>query len=92
MSGPLMSSGDGGGLARCAECGAEAAGPCARCRRPVCGDCCVLTRGPDPWALCMSCDERGGSSLGGPWLTVVGWIAKPILALAALYVALRLLL
>jgi hypothetical protein len=88
-----MSSGDGGGgLQRCNECGAEAAGPCASCRRPVCGDCCVLTSGPDPWAVCVSCAERGRSSLRGPWLTVLGWIGKPILVLIALYIVLRLML
>lgn len=84
MSGGLMLAGDGGGApARCVRCGAEAAGPCARCRAPVCGDCCVLTDGgARVWAICLACEARGGRSLRGAWLTVVSWIALPIVALA----------
>ncbi len=29
---------------RCTSCGEVAAGPCARCRKPVCGGCCVDDR------------------------------------------------
>ena len=36
MSGQLQTVSDDG-PARCAICGAEAAGPCARCRNPTCG-------------------------------------------------------
>lgn len=85
MSGGLMlSDGGGGGVARCVRCGAEAVGPCARCRSPVCGDCCVLTEGgARVWAICFGCEDRGGRSLRGAWLMVIGWIAAPILLLAA---------
>lgn len=83
MSGDLIPV--DGGPARCVHCGALAAGPCARCRRPVCGDCCVLTEGgARVWAICSSCEERGGRSLTRGWLTVLAWIAVPILGLAAL--------
>jgi hypothetical protein len=92
MSGSLISSGgDGGGLAHCAGCGALAAGPCARCRKPVCGDCCVLTSGgASSWAVCLACERTGGASLGRGWATVLGWMLKPMLALLVLYVVLRL--
>ncbi|MGK3996300.1 hypothetical protein [Sorangium sp. So ce1024] len=85
MSGGLIFHDDGGGpVARCTRCGAEAAGPCARCRAPVCGDCCVLTEGGARiWAICLACEDRGGRSLRRGWATVLGWIALPIAALAA---------
>jgi len=83
MSGGLMLSDGGGGVARCVRCGDEAVGPCARCRSPVCGDCCVLTEGgARVWAICLACEDRGGRSLRGGWLMVLAWIAAPILALA----------
>jgi hypothetical protein len=89
MSGALMSGGDDGGLVHCASCGALAAGPCARCRKPVCGDCCVLTSGgAQPWAVCHACNRSGGASLSRGWATVLGWLVKPMLLLLALYVLL----
>lgn len=85
MSGQLISSGDGGGFERCATCGATAAGPCARCRKPLCGDCCVITRhGATQWAICLSCERRGGRSLRSAWVGLIGWLALPLLALVAL--------
>jgi hypothetical protein len=46
----------------------------------VCGDCCVLTEGgARVWAICLSCEDRGGRSLRRGWIAVVGWIAVPIL-------------
>jgi len=93
MSGQLMSHDDDGGFVSCVSCGALAAGPCARCRRPVCGDCCVLTSGgATPWAICLECDRRHGRSLRRGWLTVLGWLAKPMLLLVGLYVLLYWLL
>ncbi len=92
MSGGLISSGDDGdgGFVHCAGCGALAAGPCARCRKPVCGDCCVLTSGSaQPWAVCLACSGGGGASLSGGWRTVLGWLIKPILGLLAVYLLLR---
>ncbi len=75
--------------ARCVHCGAVAVGPCARCRAPVCGDCCVLTEGgAGTWAICLACDRRGGRSLTRGWVTVIGWIALPIALLLALVVLL----
>lgn len=86
----LMSHGDdGGGFVHCASCGALAAGPCARCRKPVCGDCCVLTTGgASPWAICHDC-EKGGSSLRRGWVVVLGWFVKPIALLVVVYLLLR---
>lgn len=85
MSGSLLSSGDDGGFVPCAGCGALAAGPCARCQKPVCGDCCVLTEGGARiWAICLACEDRGGRSLRRGWSMVLGWIALPIAALALL--------
>lgn len=87
MSGDLIPVDGGGGPApaRCVRCGALAAGPCARCHAPVCGDCCVLTEGgARVWAICLSCEDRGGRSLSRGWWTVIGWVAGPIVLLAAL--------
>lgn len=90
MSGALISSGDDGGFVRCGGCGALAAGPCARCRTPVCGDCCVLTSGgAQPWAICHACHRRGGASLRRGWTTVLGWFLTPVVGLLAIYFLLR---
>jgi hypothetical protein len=78
----LLSHGDGPADARCVSCGAIAVGPCARCRNPVCGDCCVLTTGGSTtFAICSSCERRGGSSLRAGWGLVFGWLVKPMLGL-----------
>ena len=67
-------------------------GPCARCRKPVCGDCCVLTTGgTTTFAICLACERGGGSSLSASWRVVLGWLLKPILALAVALVVLYLL-
>jgi hypothetical protein len=85
----LQSSGDGGGLEHCVHCGGLAAGPCARCARPVCGDCCVLTEGgATVWAVCTGCARRGGRSLGGGWTAALFWLLVPIVGLFALLVVL----
>ena len=84
-----MSHGDGPADARCVSCGALAVGPCARCRNPVCGDCCVLTTGATTtFAICLACERRGGRSLSGGWAVVLGWILKPILGLLVALVVL----
>jgi hypothetical protein len=88
MSGELLSH--GGGDARCALCGALAVGPCARCRAPICGDCCVLTTGGlTTFAICFRCERRGGASLGPGWAQVIGWFMFPIAALLAALIALQ---
>ncbi|HKY35000.1 MAG TPA: hypothetical protein VJN18_03570 [Polyangiaceae bacterium] len=93
MSSGLISSGDDGGFVHCAGCGALAAGPCARCRKPVCGDCCVLTTGgAQPWAICHACNRSGGASLRRGWGAALSWLIKPIMGLLALYVLLYWLL
>lgn len=76
----LIPSGDGPS-ARCAICGATAAGPCARCRRLVCADCCELVEGAGTFALCTRCAKRG-TSLG--WPMVLGWLAAIMLVLGAI--------
>ncbi len=91
VSGALIPVDGGGSPARCIRCDALAVGPCARCREPVCGDCCVLTEGGARiWAICMGREERGGGSLRRGWVTVVGWIAVPILGLAVVVALLAL--
>ena len=85
--GSLRSVGDEGSdsPARCALCGALAVGPCARCRRAVCGDCCELTEGGvRTWAVCLGCARRGGTSLGAGWRLVLYWVLAPVLVLVAL--------
>jgi hypothetical protein len=81
----LMGGGEGGGFEHCASCGAVAAGPCARCRKPLCGDCCVITRhGATQWAICFRCERQGGRSLRGAWLSLALWLCIPLAVLAAL--------
>jgi hypothetical protein len=70
-------------VVRCKLCGRPAAGPCARCRALVCGDCCELTDGgATTFAVCTRCVRRGGSSLAPAWRGLLGWLALIILALA----------
>ncbi|HVZ33979.1 MAG TPA: hypothetical protein VG963_16245 [Polyangiaceae bacterium] len=85
MTGQLIGTGgEGDGLERCA-CGAIAAGPCARCRKPLCGDCCVITEhGAQPWAICRACARRGGTSLRGAWFGLLVWLGGALLLLVAL--------
>jgi hypothetical protein len=90
MTGILQTSGDGGGFVHCALCGGLAAGPCARCKVPVCGDCCVLTEGSaQPWAICLNCNGRKGSSLSRSWLSLGLWLLMPLVALVVLIVLLQ---
>jgi Trk K+ transport system NAD-binding subunit len=85
MSGQLLTSGDGGGFEHCAVCGALAAGPCARCRKPLCGDCCIITsHGATQWAICRRCEQKGGSSLRSAWIGLALWLGVPIVVLAVL--------
>jgi hypothetical protein len=82
---------DGDGPARCSGCGALAAGPCARCETPLCGDCCIITDGGSKrYAICAPCARRGGASLTPGWRTVLGWILGPILLLLVIVVLLEL--
>lgn len=76
---------DGGPpVARCKLCGTrDAAGPCARCKSPVCGDCCELTSGgATTFAICLTCVKRGGSSLMSGWLGLLVWLGLIMLGLA----------
>jgi hypothetical protein len=80
----LTSDGGDGGFEHCVRCGALAAGPCARCGLPMCGDCVVLTKGgASVWAVCEKCARRGGRSLRGGWGAALFWLLAPILALWA---------
>lgn len=75
--------------ARCAECHALAAGPCARCEAPLCGDCCVIVRGGSrPWAVCPRCASAHRASIGGGWRLVLGWLAGPLALLLLAVIAL----
>jgi hypothetical protein len=70
--------------ARCSHCGAIAAGPCARCRRPTCGDCCELVEGgAATFAVCLACAKRGGRSFMRAYAGLLLWLGSIILALAA---------
>jgi hypothetical protein len=80
----LISSGDGP-VARCKFCERTAAGPCARCRAPVCGDCCELTDGgATTFAICLGCVKRGGTSLAPAWLGLLGLLAVIVVVLAGI--------
>lgn len=90
MTGQLLSHNDGGGFVSCGLCGADAAGPCARCRLPVCGDCCVLSEGSSTlWAICLRCERRGGRNIGQGWWLLGLWVAGPLLALCGVLVLLQ---
>jgi hypothetical protein len=84
---------DGPPITRCAICRVrDAAGPCMRCKKSVCGDCCELTTGgTTTFALCLSCVKRGGTSLASAWLGLLGWLGLIMLALIGVGVALRML-
>jgi hypothetical protein len=70
---------------RCSFCPNEAAGPCARCRRHVCGDCSTLTEGgATVWAICLDCDRKGGRSLSGAWRGLGLWLLGGLLVLAGI--------
>jgi hypothetical protein len=87
----LLPAGDGP-VARCKLCGRTAVGPCARCRSPVCGDCCELTEGgATTFAVCHTCARAGGTSLAPGWLGLLGWLALIMLGLAGIAVVLVLL-
>lgn len=87
----LISSGEGP-VARCKLCERTAVGPCARCRAPVCGDCCELTEGgATTFAICLTCVRRGGASLAPAWLGLLGWIALILLPLAGVALLLAML-
>jgi hypothetical protein len=82
MSGALQHA-DDGPIARCVHCGAKAAGPCASCREPVCGDCSILTEGGvRVWAICLDCDRRKGRKLGSAWRGLLLWLAAILVGLA----------
>lgn len=83
MSGQLQRFDDDGTI-RCFLCGADAAGPCIRCRRSVCGDCCVLVDGKaQKWAVCLRCEGQGATEVSG-WGSLGLFFVKLIAVLAAL--------
>jgi hypothetical protein len=80
---PILFPADDGPVARCKLCGAVAVGPCARCRQPVCGDCCELTDGgATTFAVCLRCVRAGGASLSPAWIGLLGWLTLIVLGLA----------
>ena len=90
MTGQLQGYGDGGGIIHCTICGADAAGPCARCKTPVCGNCCVLVeKSAGQWAICVHCDRRGGRSVQRGWSAAALWLLAPIGALVLILVLLN---
>jgi hypothetical protein len=83
VTGALQHADDDSG-ARCFRCGDEAAGPCASCHLPVCGDCSVLTKGgARTWAICLGCADRKGSSLSGACRGLLLWLVATLVGIAA---------
>lgn len=83
MTGQLQRVGDDGPL-RCSFCSNDAAGPCASCEAPVCGDCCTLTEGgAKTWAICLDCDRKKGRSLGRAWGSFGTFLIGILVVLAA---------
>lgn len=65
------------------HCGAPAAGPCASCHEPVCGNCCTLTEGGTKvWAICLDCDWRGGRTLKFAWRGFLLWLLAIVAVMA----------
>lgn len=88
MSGQLRLH-DDDGPERCVFCGREAAGPCASCAKPVCGNCCTLTEGGvRVWAVCLECDRTRGRSLTRAWGGLLGFVGAILAVLAAAVVLL----
>jgi len=84
MTGELRHVEDDSGE-RCVHCGARAAGPCASCHDPVCGDCTVLTEGGvKVWAICLACDGRKGKRLTRAWWGPLAWVVAFLAGLALL--------
>jgi hypothetical protein len=82
VSGALQ-HGDDDPIARCVHCANVAAGPCASCHQPVCGDCSTLTEGgARVWAICLECDRRKGRSLSRAWWSLLLWLAALLAGLA----------
>src|ERR1700677_3026019 len=82
VTGALQHIDDDSGT-RCFRCGAEAAGPCASCHEPVCGDCSTLTEGGvQVWAICLGCAGRKGTRLSGAWGGVFLWLRVMLVGLA----------
>jgi len=80
---PALQHVDDDSGARCVRCGAEAAGPCASCHLPVCGDCSTLTEGgARVWAICLGCADRKGTSLSRAWRGLLLWLAAIFVGLA----------
>jgi len=84
----LRSSGDPP-ASRCAICHAVAAGPCARCRKLVCADCCELVEGAGTFALCTRCVNKGTGLGYGPLIAWLGAIILGLAVIAALLIFLR---
>lgn len=62
-----------------------------RCRRLLCGDCCVLTEGGvKVYALCRSCARGEGRTLGPRWAGVGVVLGLVLLGLVLLNVAVSL--
>ena len=77
---------------RCVVCGSEAAGPCASCKKMVCGDCSVLTEGGvDTWAICVRCDRKKGRSLAPGWNAITISLILFVAALGTVALAIVLL-
>jgi hypothetical protein len=79
---------DDDGFIRCYICGADAAGPCAKCRRSVCGDCCVLVQGAaTQWAVCTRCESSPTTEVSG-WRALGWFFAKLLFVLLMVVLAL----
>jgi hypothetical protein len=75
---------DGDSFVRCYLCGGDAAGPCMKCRRSVCGNCCVLVQGvATPWAVCTVCEGSDAPKVGG-WRGLGLFFGKIVLVLIVL--------
>ncbi len=84
MTGALRHVSDDDSFIRCYLCGADAAGPCMKCRRSVCGNCCVLVEGAaNTWAVCTRCERGEGKKVGG-WRGLGLFLAPLFLALVGL--------
>ncbi len=86
---PSLMSSEDPPAPRCAICHATAAGPCARCHKLVCADCCELVEGAGTFALCTRCAGKGSGLGYAPLLLWLGAIIVGLAAIAGVLILLR---
>ena len=73
----------------CRLCGAPSAGPCARCGKLVCADCCTLTKNSAKvWAVCLGCEGAAETEVAGRWGGLLLWLGGILLVMLVIVICL----